>query len=218
MNRWSMVQIHSCPRISDRHSHRRAGSPGQSYKLFRVRFNSEGANMDERWRVPDRWYGKGYRWTARGIRARRKWILLISTWFVISALHPVLVGPLVLILIGYAFYRHQVNRKELQQPSQSQMITYVPSTTAPPVGEARKRAPFSPGVKRAVWIRDNGQCRHCGITDAEAMVKYAEHLHYDHIVPFSLNGADTEQNCQLLCRGCNLTKSNKFTGLRKEIL
>jgi hypothetical protein len=81
-----------------------------------------------------------------------------------------------------------------------------------PLGETRKRVQFSPEVKKAVWVRDGGRCCHCRISDDEAVRKYGEHLHYDHIVPFSRNGADTEENCQLLCRGCDLAKGNRFAG------
>lgn len=145
------------------------------------------------------------------MRARRKWIFLIVAWLVIISLYPALGSLLVLALAGYAFYRHQVNRKELEQPPQPAAL-YAPVSQAVPAGETRKRAGFSSEVRKAVWLRDNGRCRHCGIADTEAVVKYGTHLHYDHIVPFSRNGADTEQNCQLLCQGCNLTKSNRFTG------
>jgi hypothetical protein len=83
---------------------------------------------------------------------------------------------------------------------------------AMPLGELRQREGFSLEVKKAVWIRDGGRCRHCGMTDDEAVRIYGEHLHYDHVIPFSLNGADTEGNCQLLCRGCDLAKGNRFSG------
>jgi 5-methylcytosine-specific restriction endonuclease McrA len=83
---------------------------------------------------------------------------------------------------------------------------------APLAGEIRKRVQFSPEVKKAVWVRDGGRCRHCGISDDEAMRRYGEHLHYDHVVPFSRGGSDSEQNCQLLCRGCDLAKGNRFAG------
>jgi 5-methylcytosine-specific restriction endonuclease McrA len=61
-----------------------------------------------------------------------------------------------------------------------------------------------------VWQRDEGACRNCGITDAESVARDGEHLHYDHIIPFSLNGADTVVNLQLLCGPCNLSKGAKW--------
>jgi len=56
-------------------------------------------------------------------------------------------------------------------------------------------------VKIAVWQRDQGKCVQCGAKD---------YLEYDHIIPFSLGGASTVQNVQVLCRKCNLAKSNKI--------
>jgi 5-methylcytosine-specific restriction endonuclease McrA len=79
-----------------------------------------------------------------------------------------------------------------------------------PVGEERARTPIPRSIKQQVWLRDGGVCRKCGITDAQAMIRYGEHLHYDHIIPFSRNGADTVDNLQLLCGPCNRVKSNRL--------
>lgn len=54
-------------------------------------------------------------------------------------------------------------------------------------------------VKHHVWIRDRGQCMQCTAT---------QYLEYDHIIPFSKGGSNSEKNIQLLCRGCNLKKSD----------
>jgi len=54
-------------------------------------------------------------------------------------------------------------------------------------------------VKIAVWQRDQGKCVQCGATD---------YLEFDHIIPYSKGGASTENNIQLLCRRCNLAKSD----------
>lgn len=56
-------------------------------------------------------------------------------------------------------------------------------------------------VKVAVWQKDGGQCVKCGATD---------YLEYDHIIPFSKGGANSENNIQLLCRKCNLAKSGEI--------
>lgn len=56
-------------------------------------------------------------------------------------------------------------------------------------------------VKLEVWQRDQGKCVQCGDSN---------YLEYDHIIPFSLGGASTEGNLQLLCRRCNLQKSNRI--------
>jgi 5-methylcytosine-specific restriction endonuclease McrA len=73
----------------------------------------------------------------------------------------------------------------------------------------RTRAAIPRSVRREVWVRDGGRCRKCGITDAEAMVRDGEHLQYDHIHPWSLNGADTVNNIQLLCGRCNRAKGDR---------
>lgn len=56
----------------------------------------------------------------------------------------------------------------------------------------------SPVVKLAVWRRDHGKCIECGSK---------EKLEYDHIVPVSKGGSNTEINIQLLCEKCNRKKS-----------
>jgi hypothetical protein len=53
-------------------------------------------------------------------------------------------------------------------------------------------------VRRAVWQRDQGQCARCGRRDK---------LEFDHIVPVSRGGANTERNIELLCELCNRQKS-----------
>jgi hypothetical protein len=56
-------------------------------------------------------------------------------------------------------------------------------------------------VKLAVWQRDGGKCVQCNATS---------YLEYDHIIPFSRGGANTIGNVQLLCRRCNLGKSDRI--------
>jgi 5-methylcytosine-specific restriction endonuclease McrA len=67
-------------------------------------------------------------------------------------------------------------------------------------------------VKALVWRRDGGRCRHCGITDSEAVARSGAHLHYDHIVPYSRGGMSNTDNIQLLCESCNLSKGNRYIG------
>jgi 5-methylcytosine-specific restriction endonuclease McrA len=93
-------------------------------------------------------------------------------------------------------------------PARDDWLSYEPS--APPAGEYRARKPPSNQVRREVWQRDGGRCRNCGITDDEAMQRTGEHLQYDHIVPFSRNGADTVNNIQLLCGPCNRAKAATY--------
>ena len=60
-----------------------------------------------------------------------------------------------------------------------------------------RRDPIPGEVKRAVWERDGGACVECGT---------AFDLQYDHVIPFSLGGASTVENLQILCAGCNRAK------------
>lgn len=74
-------------------------------------------------------------------------------------------------------------------------------------GGSRRAVPQS--VKVAVAARDNGQCQcmagimchghygKCGST---------EEPHYDHVIPWSKGGSDTEDNLQILCGPCNRRK------------
>ncbi len=59
------------------------------------------------------------------------------------------------------------------------------------------RAPVSIEIRRAVFERDGGRCVECG---------GSFDLQYDHVIPFSLGGATTVENLQLLCADCNRSK------------
>ncbi len=59
----------------------------------------------------------------------------------------------------------------------------------------RERIPRE--IKLAVWQRDGGRCVDCG-SDFD--------LQYDHVIPFSLGGATSAKNLQLLCGDCNRAK------------
>jgi hypothetical protein len=54
-------------------------------------------------------------------------------------------------------------------------------------------------VRMYVWRRDNGRCVKCNSD---------ENLEFDHIIPLSKGGSNTERNIQLLCSECNKKKSN----------
>jgi tellurite resistance protein len=59
-------------------------------------------------------------------------------------------------------------------------------------------------IRLAVWQRDQGKCVQCGLSGVGAW------LEFDHIIPHDKGGANTINNVQLLCRRCNLTKSNRI--------
>ena len=63
---------------------------------------------------------------------------------------------------------------------------------------SRERIPEE--VQMFVWRRDGGKCVKCGSQ---------ENLEYDHIIPVSKGGANTNRNIQLLCEPCNRSKSDK---------
>lgn len=65
----------------------------------------------------------------------------------------------------------------------------------------KKRESIPQEIQDAVWNRDGGRCVKCGSQ---------ENLEFDHIIPFSKGGSNTIRNLQLLCKKCNLNKSNKI--------
>ena len=58
-----------------------------------------------------------------------------------------------------------------------------------------------PDVRSEVYARDGGKCVNC---------QADEYLEFDHIIPHSKGGANTLKNVQLLCRRCNLAKSDRI--------
>lgn len=67
--------------------------------------------------------------------------------------------------------------------------------------EGERREIIPQDVMDKVWNRDGGKCVQCGSQ---------EHLEFDHIIPFSKGGATTYRNLQILCKKCNIEKSNKI--------
>lgn len=66
---------------------------------------------------------------------------------------------------------------------------------------APRRQPLPRHVRLAVWERDGGRCVECG-SDFD--------LQYDHQIPFSMGGATTVENLQLLCASCNRAKGDSL--------
>ena len=54
-------------------------------------------------------------------------------------------------------------------------------------------------TRKYVLQRDNYQCQYCGSQF---------NLEIDHIFPFSRGGGHEPENLQVLCKNCNLSKSN----------
>ncbi len=63
------------------------------------------------------------------------------------------------------------------------------------------REPIPEAVRMFVWRRDGGKCVKCGSK---------ENLEFDHIIPVSKGGSNTERNIQILCEHCNREKSDKI--------
>lgn len=64
-----------------------------------------------------------------------------------------------------------------------------------------KRQPIPQDVMDKVWNRDGGKCTFCGSQ---------ENIEFDHIIPFSKGGSNTYRNLQILCKKCNLKKSDRI--------
>lgn len=60
-----------------------------------------------------------------------------------------------------------------------------------------QRERISESVRMFVWQRDEGKCVECGSQ---------KNLEFDHIIPVSKGGSNTERNVQLLCERCNREK------------
>jgi hypothetical protein len=54
-------------------------------------------------------------------------------------------------------------------------------------------------IRQRAWQRYGGRCAECGST---------QYLEFDHVIPVAKGGSNSDANVQLLCRGCNLKKSD----------
>ncbi|MDQ2886220.1 MAG: HNH endonuclease [Chloroflexota bacterium] len=90
-----------------------------------------------------------------------------------------------------------IARKQVQQSRINRAKTLASSSATN--GARLSRTAIPDDVKLIVWQRDTGRCVKCG-SNVE--------LQYDHIIPFSMGGANTVANIQILCGRCNRAKSN----------
>lgn len=65
----------------------------------------------------------------------------------------------------------------------------------------QQRKAITKSVRIFVWQRDGGKCSQC---------ESRENLEFDHIIPISKGGSNTERNIQILCETCNRRKSAKI--------
>jgi len=63
--------------------------------------------------------------------------------------------------------------------------------------ESSSREVIPEAVRLFVWRRDSGRCVKCGSQ---------QRLEFDHVIPISSGGSNTERNIQLLCQSCNRSK------------
>jgi len=71
--------------------------------------------------------------------------------------------------------------------------------------QKQKRKPIRSSIRYQVLKRDNHQCQSCGVT-----AKDGAKLEIDHIKPVSKGGTNDPDNLQVLCKDCNLGKSDIY--------
>ena len=95
--------------------------------------------------------------------------------------------------------KRQVYARDAEVASLKSYVANVEAAITYKAGS--RREPITDDVKMLVWSRDGGACTRCGSkTD----------LHFDHIIPVAKGGSSTAENIQILCRPCNLRKSDKI--------
>jgi tellurite resistance protein len=67
--------------------------------------------------------------------------------------------------------------------------------------DSQTRRRISREVRQRVWQRYGGRCAECTADT---------YLEFDHIIPVAKGGGNSETNVQLLCRRCNLAKSDNI--------
>ena len=112
---------------------------------------------------------------------------------------------------GYkAIARIRVGDRVFAKDEASGKTGYKPAT-------AQYGNPYQKAVIDLNRIQNNGQvkCANCGIETipAKQSIKNttptSNERQVDHVIPKSKGGQGTPKNGQVLCRGCNIKKSNK---------
>ena len=98
--------------------------------------------------------------------------------------------------------RDQIDTETNLATSAGELVAIIDPASMPKPEPVKPRRVAIPRlVQREVWQRDGGMCVECSTR---------ERLCFDHIVPFSKGGGNSVRNIQLLCEGCNLSKSNRL--------
>ena len=85
-----------------------------------------------------------------------------------------------------------------------------PRPSPPSQGSLRSSRYIPPGVKRAVWERDQGRCAFVAANGDQCGERGA--LEFDHIRPHADGGGATVDNVRLLCRSHNQYEAQQFFG------
>jgi len=94
---------------------------------------------------------------------------------------------------------HDKDRRADRDLKRAHVLLDVEQGLAAPL--PRQRQPIPREVREAVFARDGGRCVQC---------QSNFDIQYDHVIPWSLGGADSLQNLQLLCSSCNQRKGASF--------
>ena len=99
--------------------------------------------------------------------------------------------------------RHRLYPEEFEHPDDLELRRLDKLANEKMEVEKRKKQSrrISKEVRDLVWNRDGGHCQECGTE---------EKLEFDHIIPFSKGGSNSDSNIQILCQKCNRSKSNKI--------
>lgn len=100
--------------------------------------------------------------------------------------------------------RHELLEKERKRKLQREVLNELIDEGAIynlATNNNGKRESVPQEVMDKVWNRDGGKCAFCGSQES---------IEFDHIIPFSKGGANTYRNLQILCKDCNVKKSNNI--------
>lgn len=77
-----------------------------------------------------------------------------------------------------------------------------------------KRRTWPEWAKEALRARERGKCANC---NKDLIQELEDDVHIDHIIPLSKGGCNDLVNLQILCKNCNLKKSNKLLDVNSSI-